>query len=185
MACRTRANRRGIFHSTVSLAALLLVFAAGSAQAQTGTGALTGTVVDHVTKKPVEGVFVSVSSPALQDQQTASTDASGLYRIPNLPPGVYFIRFDKEGYFPNEHGDIQVRGDVTLRLNAGLAKDNDVETVKIVVRPTVDVGSSTTSTTLDSETIKRVPVSAPGGKGSASRSFESVAQLAPSASADT
>jgi hypothetical protein len=184
MACRTRANRRGIFQSIFSLAALLLVFAASNARAQTGTGALIGTVVDNVTKKPVEGVFVSVSSPALQDQQTASTDAAGLYRIPNLPPGVYFIRFDKDGYFPNEHGDIGVRGDVTLRLNAGLARGNEVETVKIVVRPTVDVGSSTSSTTLDSETIRRVPVSAPGGKGSASRSFESVAELAPTANAD-
>ena len=47
---------------------------------------------------------MTVSSPALQDQQIATTDAAGFYRIPNLPPGVYFIRFDKENYLPNEHG---------------------------------------------------------------------------------
>src|SRR5439155_13605806 len=100
---------------------------AGRSVAQQGASALTGVVIDYQTKKPLAGVFVSVSSPALQDQQTASTDASGLYRIPSLPPGLYFIRFDKESYLPNEHGDIDLHADNTLRLNAGLARGSDVQ----------------------------------------------------------
>jgi TonB dependent receptor/Carboxypeptidase regulatory-like domain len=176
--------RKGGTRLTVALLLAALAFwSARTVLAQVGTGSLTGTVIDYATKRPAAGVLVTVSSPALQDQQVATTDASGFYRIPNLPPGVYFIRFDKEGYLPNEHGDIALRADTTLRLNAGLASGAQ-EDVRVTVRPNVDVGSSSSSTTLDSETIKRVPVSAPGGKGSAARSFESVAELAPGANAD-
>jgi hypothetical protein len=32
-------------------------------------------------------VVVTVTSPALQGEQTVVTDKSGAYRIPNLPPG--------------------------------------------------------------------------------------------------
>ncbi|MFL5862275.1 MAG: carboxypeptidase-like regulatory domain-containing protein [Solirubrobacteraceae bacterium] len=152
--------------------------------AQQGASALTGVVIDYQTKKPLAGVFVSVSLTALQDQHTASTDATGLYRIPNLLPGLYFIRLDKESYLPNEHGDIDLHADVTLRLNAGLARGNEVDVVRVSVRPTVDVGSSSTGTSLSSDFVHRVPVSAPGGKGAAARSFESVAESAPGASAD-
>jgi len=163
---------------------LAVVFVSSSAQAQQGTGALVGTVVDFASKKPVPGVLVTVSSPALQDQQIATTDTSGFYRIPSLPPGTYFIRFDKENYLPNEHGDIAVRADTTLRLNAGLASGQDVENITVTVKPTIDVGSTTSGTTFDSETIKRVPLAAPGGKGSAARSFEAVAAAAPGANSD-
>jgi hypothetical protein len=169
--------------SLVVATLFIVCLAGGTARAQLGTGALTGIVVDNGTKKPLAGVLVSVTSPALQDMQTVFTDDSGLYRLPNLPPGAYYIRFDYEGYAPNEHSEIVVRPDVTLRINAGLAKGS-VEEVTVYFKPNVDVGSSTTSTSLDKETLKRVPVSAPGGKGSAARSFESVAELAPGASGD-
>src|SRR4051812_6200038 len=168
----------------VGVLLLAVVFVSSSAQAQQGTGALVGTVVDFASKKPVPGVLVTVSSPALQDQQIATTDTSDFYRIPSLPPGTYFIRFDKENYLPNEHGDIAVRADTTLRLNAGLASGQDVENITVTVKPTIDVGSTTSGTTFDSETIKRVPLAAPGGKGSAARSFEAVAAAAPGAHSD-
>jgi outer membrane receptor protein involved in Fe transport len=167
------------------LAVAVVVLAGGTAQAQQGTGTIQGTVVDNATKKPLPEVIVMVKSPALQEDQITVTDSSGFYRIPSLPVGVYSIHFEGNGYFPNQQDGINVRSDVTYRLNAALAvAQGEAEEVVVRMRPNVDVGSSTTATTLDADLLKRVPVSAPGGKGSGARSFESVAELAPGTSSD-
>ncbi len=180
-----RECKRSRFPLTVLVLSALLL-QAGTAAAQQGAGVLTGVVMDNNTRQPLSGVIVMVQSPALQEEQIAASDDAGLYRIPNLPPGVYTINFDKDGYFPGQQGGIAVRSDVTLRVNAALvASTQKQEDIVLTVRPTVDVGSSTTSTTLSSALLKRVPVAAPGGKGSASRTIESVATLAPTASADS
>jgi hypothetical protein len=68
---------------------LCQLLAPRAAWAQLGTGVLTGRVVDVSTQQPVVDVVVTATSPALQGEQIVVTDASGTYRIPNLPPGLY------------------------------------------------------------------------------------------------
>jgi len=158
---------------------------AGAAEAQQGASALTGTVFDSSNRKPLADVIVMVTSPALQEAQYTTTDASGFYRVPGLPVGTYKIRYELQGYFPYEQDGIALRADVTFRLNPSLSvAQGEATEVVVKVRPTVDVGSSTTSTSMNSEFLKRVPVSAPGSKGAASRSFESVASVAPGTATD-
>jgi hypothetical protein len=174
----------------LGLAAVLLglvaVVVPGIAQAQQGTGAINGTIIDDKSKKPLAEVIVTVTSPNLQGGQIIVSDESGFYRAPGLPVGVYSINFSKDGYFPNEQGGIQVRSDVTLRVNGSMAlAEGKAENLVIISKPTIDVGSSSSGTTLNSDLLRRVPVAAPGGKGAASRSFEAVAEVAPGANADT
>src|SRR4051794_38581682 len=66
---------------------------AGAAEAQQGASALTGTVFDSSNRKPLADVIVMVTSPALQEAQYTTTDASGFYRVPGLPVGTYKIRY--------------------------------------------------------------------------------------------
>ncbi|MGO9830421.1 MAG: carboxypeptidase-like regulatory domain-containing protein [Myxococcaceae bacterium] len=77
-------------------------------------------MVDSSTGAPVAGVVVTASSPHLQGEQVAVTDPSGTYRIPQLPPGTYTLRFEEENYAPVLHGGIAVDADRTLRLNVQL-----------------------------------------------------------------
>ncbi|WP_224366478.1 TonB-dependent receptor [Hyalangium versicolor] len=150
-----------------------------------GTSVLTGTVIDAATKQPIPDVVVTVTSPALQGEQVVLTDKTGSYRIPQLPPGSYTIRVDGDGYKPYERGAISVRVDTTIRVNVELLPDNFTETMEITAAPpTVDIGSSASGVTVDSEFLRNVAVIRPGTKGSASRSFESLAELAPGASSD-
>src|SRR5688500_4591525 len=93
----TKATR--LLHG-LAIAAFVLT-AGGTAQAQQGTSVLQGTVFDHATKRPLPEVIVMVKSPALQEEQVTVTDSSGYYRVPSLPPGVYSIHFEGNGYFPN------------------------------------------------------------------------------------
>jgi len=80
---------------------VLLCFIGKPAFAQTsGTGVLTGTVVDTSTKSPVADVVVTAVSPALQGEEVVVTDSSGFYRIPSLPPGIYTLRLEKEQFRP-------------------------------------------------------------------------------------
>ncbi|ATB29166.1 trehalose synthase [Melittangium boletus DSM 14713] len=156
-----------------------------SVQAQQNTSVLTGTVTNAETKKPVADVVVTATSPSLQGEQTVITDASGLYLIPQLPPGTYTLRFDSEGFKPFERTDVALRLNRTIRLNAELLPEGF--TVEIQVSgtpPSVDVASTRTGVSVDKELVTRLATVRPGSKGSAARSFESLAEFAPGATSD-
>ena len=157
-----------------------------SALAQQGAGVLIGNVVDASNKEPVGDAVVTVTSPGLQGEQMVVTDATGLYRIPALPPGVYVVRIEKEQFRPFAREGISLRADTTIRLNAELLPEAlKAEEVTVQARPpTVDVGSSSTGMSLSQDFTRRIPLARPGAKGAGNRSFESIAEAAPGAAED-
>src|SRR5215831_7087453 len=166
---------------------LCLALLAGSgAWAQIGASVLTGNVVDAATKAPVGDVVVTATSPGLQGEQVVVTDATGLYRIPQLPPGTYTLRFEKESYRPFSRTGIDVSPDRTLRLNVELLPETAGATEISVVGspPVVDVGSSTTGANINQDFVRNLAVARPGGLAGANRSFESLATTAPQANGD-
>jgi len=169
----------------VASVALAGVLASANADAQ-GTAVMTGTVIDTATKRPVADVVVTVTSPALQGEQTVVTDKAGSYRIPNLPPGVYTLRLEGDAYKPYSRGGITMRVNSTIRVNAELLPEGlKAEEVVVVGKaPTVDVGSASTGVTLNQDFVSRIALNPPSGKGAASRSFESLAAVAPGATGD-
>ena len=66
-----------------------------NARAQDATsGAIAGVVRDKLNHgAPLSGVIVVVTSPVLAEAQTAMTEGKGQYKISNLPPGVYLVKF--------------------------------------------------------------------------------------------
>ena len=168
-----------------TLAAAQVVISA-PAMAQVGRSVLTGKVVDTTNQAPVGDVVVTVTSPALQGEQMAVTDASGAYRIPNLPPGEYQIRAEKESYRPYSRTDIALRADATIRFDVQLLPEAiKAEEVEVqALAPTVDVASTNVGLNINRDAIRRVPISPPSGKGGGAKSFETVAAIAPGANAD-
>lgn len=57
-------------------------------------GVLRGRVIDERTRRPLEGVSVTVRGTNYR----AETDSMGEYVIYNMPPGKYDVRFYKNGY---------------------------------------------------------------------------------------
>ena len=176
-------TKRGLWAAPVVL--VVSLFADGSAFAQ-GNGVITGSVRDAATRAPVADVVVTATSPALQGEQIVVTDATGNYRIPQLPPGEYTIRLEKESYKPYARGAITIRVGGTIRINDNLVPEAlKAEEIVVVGRaPTVDVGSTTTGLAVGSEFVSRIALSPPSVKGSATRSFESMAEVAPSVHTD-
>jgi outer membrane receptor protein involved in Fe transport len=146
---------------------------------------IVGQVVSADGKAPVSDVVVTATSPNLQGEQVVVTDAQGQYRIPQLPPGVYTLRFDKESFKPFSRPEIQLRLDRTIRVNVEMLPEAFQTTIDVVARPpTIDVGSTSQGVNVDQDFIKRIAVNRPGGKSGAARSFESLAELAPGAQND-
>ena len=156
-----------------------------------GTAALADSVIavsvlNAETKQPVADVVVTAKSPTMIGEQTVVTDATGAARIPQLTPGNFTIRFEKESFKPLTRGDVVLRLDKTVLVKVELLPEAFTETVEVVGRaPTIDVGSTTTGLNVDQDFIKRIAVNRPTGKGGATRSFESLAELAPGAQNDT
>ncbi|HEY2749282.1 MAG TPA: carboxypeptidase-like regulatory domain-containing protein, partial [Polyangia bacterium] len=122
------------------LAALVLAPRAAHAAV---TGSIEGVVTDQATGKKLAGVTVTVTSPALQGEQTEFTDADGHYIITELPPGEYLVRF----YFSNisvERPGVFLQTDKTLSVNVAIPTQKaEVKTYRITEKaPTVDVGNT-------------------------------------------
>ncbi len=174
-------SRRASLAQGLCLVAVLF----GSVALAQVTSVITGTVVDSATKKPVPDVLVTATAPGLMGEQVVVTDATGQYRIPQLPPSTYTLRFEKEAFKPYERGAISLRVGTTIRVNVELLPEGLTETMEVVAAPpTVDVGSSAAGVSVDADILRNVAVIRPGGKGSAMRSFESLAELAPGANED-
>ncbi len=144
-----------------------------------GTSTITGTVTDAATGKPVPDVVVTATSPALQGEQVVVTDSSGLYRLAQLPAGVYLLKLEREAFKPYSRADINVRVDRTVRVNIQLQPESvQGDTVVVVGRaPTVDIGSTTTGINVGKEFINNIAFIQPNASGV--RSFESLAAVAP------
>ncbi|HEX6837001.1 MAG TPA: TonB-dependent receptor, partial [Polyangia bacterium] len=164
---------------SLSLAAAVLVALAAAPRAARAavTGSIEGTVTDQATGKKLAGVTVTVTSPALQGEQTEFTDTDGHYIITELPPGEYLVRF----YFSNinvERPGVVLQTDKTLSVNIAFPTQKaQTQVYRITEKaPTVDVGNTQQQTAVTNELVRNTPVQG--------RTYASVLTLAPGAATD-
>ena len=127
--------------------------------AQTANGSLRGTVRDE-QGGVLPGVTVTARSPQALTPGVAVTDATGEFRIPNLPPGTYtltaeltgFAVFNLEGILLRAGANFQVQ-DMALKLGS-LQESVTVSGAS----PMVEVSTSTTSMNIDAQFQKALPL---------------------------
>lgn len=158
-----------------------------TAEADTNDATLVGVVRDASTGEGIEGAVVIVTGEKIQGERTMTTNVSGLYRIPNLPPGTYDVTIlHKDFGGGNKRTGLKLRAGTTIRVDVSLVRTGAREVVEVEVpAPTVDVGSSATGLSVDREMARRVPIAVPTGKGAANRSFEAIAEASPMTKGDT
>jgi hypothetical protein len=137
---------------------LLLVLSPLAFSQSKETGAIDGTVMDQ-EKAPLPGVTVTASSPNLMGVRTYVTDASGVFRFPALPPGVYQLKAELPGFKTFVQDDIRVQTTVTLTIDLVMTQSAIEEEVTVTaVSPTVDVKSTeTASVTLSNDILRNIP----------------------------
>jgi hypothetical protein len=119
--------------STLLISASLL--AAGSAFANNGTtpkpgselpkedATVHGYVVDATTKKPVSGVLVSASHQKKNIKKEVATDASGYFKLDEIPAGEVLIYFDKKGYQMLKKKPVLLKDKTVTKLTIDLYED--------------------------------------------------------------
>ncbi len=157
-----------------------------TAEAGPSDSVIKGVIRDAGTGQGIEGAVVVITGEKLQGERTMTSNASGLYRIPNLPPGPYEITvFHQDFPQGNKRSGINLRAGIEVRIDISLVRGaRDVVEITVPA-PTIDVSSSATGLSVDKEMARRVPIATPTGKGAANRSFEAIAEATPGARNDT
>jgi outer membrane receptor protein involved in Fe transport len=138
---------------TILFAAILLL---GPPMLLAGqTGKIAGRVLSAGENEPIIGANVTVQGTYLG----AATDLDGYYTINNIPPGTYTVAVTYVGYRKYSVTNVQVRIDLTTRIDAKLVSEA-IQADEVVVRaerPIVQKDLTSSSVTVTSEELKRLP----------------------------
>ncbi len=139
---------------------LLLVAALSLAAPATAqnTAAFQGTISDN-TGGVLPGVTVTLASNALLGgQDVVVSGADGSYRLPNLPPGLYELRFELPGFQTVVREAQRLTVGFTAEIDVTMAVSALEETVTVTGEsPVVDVEQTATSIALTREVLEAVP----------------------------
>ena len=145
----------------ISISVILLFIGASLVLAQSReTGAIEGKVTDE-EGSALPGVTVTISGPNLMGIRSSITDAEGKYRFPALPPGVYTIKAELQGFATVVQENVRLSTTVRLAVDLVMRPSTLEEEVTVVAKaPTVDVKSTeTASVTLSDEILRNIPYS--------------------------
>ena len=107
----------------------------------------------------VPGVTVEAASPALIEKvRSAVTDASGQYRITELPPGTYSVTYTLTGFSRVVRDGLMLSGSGVISIDIELRVGGLQETITVTGdAPVVDVQSTRRETVLSNEAIRTMP----------------------------
>jgi len=113
-----------------ALVTAMVLGAAGTVVAQTGTAAIFGKVTDQ-QGGVLPGVTVTVSNEATGITRSTTTDGSGDYLILALPPGLYSVRFELEGFRTAVRENVELPVDLRTRLDVPMELGSQAETIEV------------------------------------------------------
>jgi hypothetical protein len=88
---------------------------------------LHGSITDASTKKPVAGVLVVVTGTRITDKREYTTDASGNFKVSQMPSGEVTIVLEKKGYKSCRREGVVIKEGLSLRLNMDLKSEDKGE----------------------------------------------------------
>ncbi|MGA2532241.1 MAG: carboxypeptidase-like regulatory domain-containing protein, partial [Candidatus Aminicenantales bacterium] len=143
---------------SILIALLLLLTTAFTFAQSRETGAITGKVADD-QGNPLPGVNLTLSGEKLMGTRTIVSDSNGGFRFPALPPGVYSLKAELQGFGTVVQENIRLTTTVTLTLSLTLKASAVEEKVTVIAKsPTVDIKSTeTASVTLGQEVLSNIP----------------------------
>ena len=139
------------------LIGLLLVFPSQSF-AQVATGDIYGKVTDQ-QGSVLPGVTVTLSSELIPDKVVTTTER-GVYRFPELPAGLYSVRYSNTGFQTLHREGIPVSVGSTVVLNVALTIGGVEEVVTVAGEsPVLDTRHTGIGASLDEEILANIPSS--------------------------
>ena len=135
-----------------------------SAFAQGNLGGVTGTVAD-TSNAAVSEVKMTLISIQTNSSYTVLADGAGTYNFRGLPPGLYRLDAEKQGFkkYVQENVSVQTATVTTLDIQLAVGAVNESVTVS-TTGVTLQTTSPEVSTVLDRRVILDLPIQV-GGSG--------------------
>src|SRR5438874_185168 len=125
----------------------ILILATLPLAAQT-TGSISGHLTD-TSGATLPGVTVEATSASLQGARAATSDASGHYRLPLLPPGSYTVAFTLSGFGQKKQTAVAVLLGKETALDTVLSPSMTESITVGSFAPPIDTSSTTLGTNLN------------------------------------
>jgi hypothetical protein len=142
-----------------------------SALAQSTAGRILGTLTDP-SGAAVAGATILVTDAERGASRTATTDESGSYAIPDLPPGTYKLHVQAKGFRGVDRPNVRIEVASDVRADFALQPGNVTEILTITEEvPLINMTSATLGGTLSNKEINDLPLNG--------RNYENLLQLRP------
>jgi len=159
--------------SRIGASGVLAVLALAAPVVAQPTGRLAGHIEDE-DHSPLPGALVSVTSPALMGVRTEFSDANGGVNFHSLPPGVYTVDVELDGFVPQRRTEIEVRLNRVTEIHVDLELGEFAGEITVLAEtPVVDPEQVSTSQTFTYEHLQESSV------GSLNRRYYQVLAQAP------
>ena len=140
------------------LLTLFLYTWAPAARAQAIAGAILGTVKDS-SGAVLPGAMVKVANLGTGQSRTVTTNDSGDYEAPYLPPGEYTVTVELRGFKKGQRTGIVLRLEQKARVDFTLAVGEITETVEVTeTAPLVESETSDRGQIIENKTIVQLPL---------------------------
>jgi carboxypeptidase family protein/TonB-dependent receptor-like protein len=143
------------------------------AYAQIESGTFTGTVADP-SGAFIPGAVVTITNQATNIVNNFQTDASGVYRIGSLPPGLYTIKVEAKGFKSAVDRNLELTVGIVQRVDFRMELGAAVEAITVEASaPLVNTEEGRLSSLVGASEVSNLPLNG--------RSVYRLMQLAPGA----
>ncbi len=154
------------------VASLLLAAFSPFAFSQAVNATLLGTVTD-ATGAVVPRAKVVITEQNTNVAKAGQTNDSGNYTFPDLPPGLYIVSAELEGFRKEARRDVKLDVNSNARVDLRLQPGNVSETVEITgAPPLLQTERADTGRIVDAEMVSELPLGV-------NRNFQSLLDLVP------
>ena len=154
-------------------ALLALTLGAGIGFSQAVNATLVGTVTD-ATGGVIPNAKVTATEAQTNVSRVSTTNNSGNYNFPNLPPGTYSVTVEVQGFKKEIRRDLVVLVDTTTRVDLQLTPGAVTENIEVTAAtPLLQTDTAATGIKMDRGEVASLPLI------SSNRNFQSLLNLAP------
>ncbi len=151
---------------------LLLAFGPTPARAQAVTGTLLGSITDS-SGAAVSGAKVMITEANTGAVRSIESNASGNYSFATLPPGVYNVSVEMQGFRKAARGNVPVTVNTTVRVDLELQPGSVSETITVTAEAgELQTDRSDTGRKIEAVQIVNLPLAF-------NRNFQSLLNLVP------
>jgi hypothetical protein len=136
-------------------------------------GSIAGEVRD-VTGGAIPNVQITVTNTATNAVRTVTSNVSGDYSVPSLPPGIYTVKAESQGFKTLVRTQVEIQVQQNSRIDFQLQVGQVNESVEVIADSVMVTENATVGTVIENKRIVELPLNG--------RNYLQLVSLAPNVS---